>query len=65
LRLAGQSERAGGIDLPAAVVSKLELNGHAIGRVYTTGAWVTCASSAQTPGSAPAQRRRRRLWQHR
>jgi len=55
---------AGGINFPAAVVSELELNGYAIGRVYDHGRMVGVRLLGPEPPEAPAAHRRR-PWPHR
>ena len=52
--------RAAGLDFPAAVVSELELNGHAIERVYEHGRLVGLRLSE--PEDADTDARGRRHW---
>jgi hypothetical protein len=56
--------RAGGIDFPAAVLSELQLSGHAIERVHEHGRLVGVRLLKPEPSDAPAPRRRHR-WSRR
>ena len=52
--------RAAGLDSPATVISELELNGHAIERVYEHGRLV--GLRLIEPGQADPRARARRHW---
>ena len=57
---------AAGIDFPATVVCELELNGHAIERVYDHGRLVGVRLlHPEHPDTPAAHRRRWRPWPHR
>jgi hypothetical protein len=54
--------RAGGVDFPAAVVSELELNGHAIDRVYEHGRLVGVRLLEEELLDTGTTKRRRYRW---
>ena len=58
--------RAAGLDAPAAVISELELNGHAIERVYERGRLVGLRLIEPEDADIAASRRRHWWsWRHR